>query len=109
MDRENSRKEIRKGLNMAVAFRTSMDRTTVAVLNISERGCQLANAYGHLQVGSRVMLRPEGFESFVGIVRWCAHGKAGVEFESSLHPAIVDHLCRKYPQNVATIGIQLAA
>ena len=109
MDRENSRKESRKGLNMAAAFRTAMDRTTVEVSNISERGCQIANAYGPLQVGSRVMLRPEGFESFVGTVRWCAYGKVGVEFESPLHPAIVDHLCQKYPQNAATMGMQLAA
>lgn len=53
MDRGNSRKEVRKGLNMMAGFRTTVDRTTVEVSNISEHGCQIANTYGHLQIPQR--------------------------------------------------------
>ena len=34
------------------------------------------------------------FQSFAGQVVWNKEGRIGIEFETPLHPAVVDHIAR---------------
>lgn len=83
---------------MLAGLRTQFGCQKVSVCDLTSYGCKIVGSLGYLQLGSRVTLRPEGFENFLGVVRWVYEDEIGVEFEKPLHPAVVNHLCQRYPQ-----------
>lgn len=103
------RKDERQPLAMNAKFKAQHDRRDVLVTNLSQHGCRIFGNGLWLPVEQRIILRPEGLESLLGTVRWALDNEAGIEFERSLHPAIVDHLCRLNPEQNAVISIDLAA
>lgn len=103
------RREVRKMLAMLAQCRTVGERVEVTVSDISCRGCRIAPGALSLAVGKVVVLRPAGMESITGIVRWCSEKGIGVEFDYPLHPAVVDHLCSLYPDEVTPISMGFAA
>lgn len=92
-----NRREERKDLVLRAQFRSINRRVSVEISDISEHGCRIDHAFRNLELGDYVILRTPGFESFFGTIRWIQGRQAGIEFDYSLHPAIVDHLCRKNP------------
>jgi len=68
----------------------------VVIRDVSQGGCRIASHVLRLRAGERVLLRPPGMESLAGVVRWCEDHEAGIEFERSLHVAVVEHLHRQY-------------
>jgi len=64
--------------------------------DISEGGCRIASRVLNLREGERVLLRPPGLEGLAGVVRWCNHHEAGIEFERPLYVAVAEHLHRQY-------------
>lgn len=109
MGENDKRKDVRKELAMETDFHSLLEKMTVAVCDISENGCRLDVSGLILQAGNRVMLRPEGFEAFLGTVKWVSNEKAGVEFDTPLHPAVVDHLCRMHPDANNIVSLDIAA
>ncbi len=96
MKQTSGRKDQRQGLVMRASFRSLAREAIVIVSNLSINGCRIELERHCLQEANRVKLKPEGFESFLGTVRWSTMDSAGIEFDRPLHPAIVDHLCRQH-------------
>ncbi|MGE3691596.1 MAG: PilZ domain-containing protein [Novosphingobium sp.] len=102
------RREDRKPLAMNALCRTGAERKTVKLWDLSSRGCRIFMTGMNLCEGQRIVLRPDGMESFDATVRWASDDFAGIEFDRPLHPAVVDHLCRLHPDE-DRIALELAA
>lgn len=105
----SKRKEDRKTLALDAKFKAQHDRRDVLIADLSRHGCRLVSGNFHLSAGQTILLRPQGLESLAAVVRWSLDGAVGVEFETPLHPAVVDHLCRLHPDSNAVITLDLAA
>ena len=98
MSHSDFRREERATLAMPVELRTQFGRQKVSVCDLTSYGCKVVSSLGYLQPGSRITLRPEGFENFLGTVKWVREGETGIEFDKPLHPAVVNHLCQVHPE-----------
>jgi hypothetical protein len=92
------RREDRKALDLSARLKTSAFRMEVKVSDISEYGCRLNEPWIYLQKGDRVSLKPELFGSLFATVKWANSSQVGIEFDSPLHSAVVDHLCSMHPK-----------
>jgi len=62
--------------------------------NLSVGGCAIV-APGYYPVGAHLFVTIANFQSFPGRVAWRDEdGRLGIEFDTPLHPAIVDHIAR---------------
>ena len=96
-DECEERRSRRLGLAMPARCRMLSGFTEDVVMrDISEGGCRIASRVLNLREGERVLLRPPGLESLAGVVRWCNHHEAGIEFERPLYVAVAEHLHRQY-------------
>ncbi len=105
----SKRKEDRKTLALDAKFKAQHDRRDVLIADLSRNGCRLVSGGLHLPVGQGILLRPQGLQSLAAVVRWSMDGAIGVEFETPLHPAVVDHLCRLHPDSNAVMTLDVAA
>lgn len=94
--RVEQRKFGRVESSTAVNIRGRDGRETGVIDNLSVGGCAIT-APGYHPVGSRLFVMIPNFQSFAGKVVWVSDGRLGVEFETPLHPAIVDHIARLNP------------
>lgn len=62
------------------------------ISDISPHGCRLATSTLAVRIGARIVIRPQGSEGLMGIVRWIDGQHAGIEFEAPLYEPVVDHL-----------------
>jgi hypothetical protein len=92
------RREDRKALDLSAKLKTSTYRKVVNVSDISEYGCRINEPWIYLQKGDRVAIRPELFGSLFATVKWANSSQVGIEFDSPLHPAVVNHLCCMHPR-----------
>ncbi len=99
MGKTEARAQARKGLIMPAQCKTRNLRFDAEVLDLSESGCKFKTKFVYFEPGDEIVLMPEGFEGFRGVVRWIEGSRAGIEFARSLHTAVVDHLCRRYPDH----------
>lgn len=99
MGKTEARKQARKGLIMPARCKTRNLRFNAEVLDLSESGCKFATDVVYFETGDEIVLMPDGFEGFRGVVRWIEGSRAGIQFARSLHSAVVDHLCRHYPDH----------
>lgn len=83
----------RKPLNISVIGRIRTRPMKVAVENVSEGGCRLRGKAGFARVGETVSLKIEGISTPMGRVVWVESTLAGVAFDGTLHPAVLDFLC----------------
>jgi hypothetical protein len=65
----------------------------VDLLDLSEGGCKIKAKPGFAEVGDRVTMKVNGIYAPLGLVAWVEGGLAGVAFEGSMHPAVIDFLC----------------
>jgi len=103
-----SRREDRQRLDLTAQCRMSDGKRELSISDISSSGCRLAVGVSSIPVDQRVILSPRGLESLAGTVKWCSDGYAGIEFDRPIHVAVVDHLCRLYPDKTP-ISLCLAA
>ena len=68
-------------------------RETGTIENLSVGGCAV-NAPGYFPVGARIFVSITKFQSFAGQVVWQKDGRIGIQFDTPLHPAVVDHIAR---------------
>ena len=67
-------------------------RDNAQISDLSSEGCRVKVHGVLLQIGGRVVIRPEGLEGLTGIVRWVDGHEAGIEFDCPLYGPVVDHL-----------------
>ncbi|QDZ06211.1 PilZ domain-containing protein [Sphingomonas panacisoli] len=96
--RVEQRKFARVELGAPVSVRSREGgRETGMIENLSAGGCAI-NAPGTFLVGARMFVTIANFQSFAGKVVWRNEdGRFGIEFDTPLHPAIVDHIARSNP------------
>ena len=74
---------------------TGVDSAVPATIDdLSCNGCRIGNHVRTLAVGSRVTIKFEGMEPLSGLVKWSNPDFAGLQFEASLHPSVLDRLFR---------------
>lgn len=83
-------------VTLAAKCRVCRQSYELNLIDLSEYGCQLATSAFDIRAGDRICLHPEGLAGVWGDVIWVRDGRAGVRFDHSLHPAVVDHLARAY-------------
>lgn len=54
--------------------------------------CRFAGPSGDFSAGDRILLHIGNLEEWPGIVRQAADGEVEIEFDRSLHPAVVEHI-----------------
>lgn len=70
-------------------------REVGTIENLSVGGCAI-EAPGFYAVGARLFVTISQFQSFLGRVVWSNDGRIGIEFDTPLHPAVVDHIARQH-------------
>ena len=95
--RVEQRKFARVELGAPVSVRAREGgRETGTIENLSVGGCAIV-APGVYPVGARLFVTIDRFQSFAGRVIWHKDDRFGVEFDTPLHAAIVDHIARLNP------------
>jgi hypothetical protein len=91
------RSSARRAVRMSAVCRSSNGLRDEGWLeDISAAGCCFVTRGTCFKVGSHVILRPEGLEGISGIVRWVHANRSGIEFNSPLYGAVLEHLCNRF-------------
>jgi hypothetical protein len=72
-------------------------RDVAELTDISTHGCSITVAGLLFDVGTRIIIQPDGLEGIAGVVRWVAKDRAGVEFDAPLYGPTVEHLSKLHP------------
>ncbi|MBS0479308.1 MAG: PilZ domain-containing protein, partial [Proteobacteria bacterium] len=94
--RVEQRKFARVELGGPVSVRSREGGREIGTIeNLSVGGCAIS-APGTYPVGARLFVTIANFQSFAGRVIWhnADDDRFGIEFDTPLHPAIVDHIAR---------------
>ena len=83
----------RRPMSLTVKSRVRSRVVFVDLLDISEGGCKIKAKAGFAEVGDRVTMKVNGINAPLGSIAWIEGQFAGVAFEGSMHPAVVDFLC----------------
>lgn len=82
----------RRPLNLTVKGRVRSRVVYVDLIDISEGGCKIRGRPGFAEIGDRVTMKVAGINAPLGSVAWIDGAMAGVAFEGTMHPAVLDHL-----------------
>jgi hypothetical protein len=82
----------RRPLSLMVKSRVSTRVVFVDLLDISEGGCKIRGKPGFAAIGDRVTMKVAGINAPLGTIAWIEGPMAGVAFEGTMHPAVLDHL-----------------
>ncbi|RNJ61749.1 MAG: PilZ domain-containing protein [Porphyrobacter sp. IPPAS B-1204] len=91
-----SRASERRPMSLTVKSRVRSRVVFVDLLDISEGGCKIRAKAGFAEVGDRVTMKVNGINAPLGCIAWVEGGLAGVAFEGSMHPAVIDFLCDQH-------------
>lgn len=84
-------------MHLTVKSRVRSRVIFVDLLDLSEGGCKIRAKPGFAEVGDRVTMNVAGINAPLGSIAWVDGGLAGVAFEGSMHPAVIDYLCEGGP------------
>ena len=89
------RRHARSPVHIGAGLRGGDDRPSCAitVVDLSTGGAGI-EAGIHLESGARVWLKLPGLQSWPARVMWSDGGRAGLAFDSALHPAVVERYAR---------------
>jgi hypothetical protein len=96
----------RRPLSLTLRSMVRSRAVVVDLLDISEGGCRIRGPSGFAAMGDRVMMRIAGINAPLGTIAWVEGPVAGVAFEGTLHPAVLDHLCRHAGHDRGTLRDQ---
>lgn len=93
---ERLRRDRRAETQQPVQFRNKRGLASLVwMTDISPSGCQIRLSQGRLVAGEQVNVRPDGFESLAGYVRWVNGDRAGIEFFPPLHASVAEFIASK--------------
>ena len=96
----DKRREARRDLKCEATVRLGFQRDLkVMIYNLSANGCLLKHRIEQLAIEDRIGVALPDFESFSGTVVWNSGHKAGVRFDRPLHPAVLDLIVTRRPQD----------
>ncbi len=92
------RTALRLPVGIKAQFREQgLNRMEVDVVDLSATGFCIMTVY-RVRSGQRVWLSIPSLKPMEAIVRWSNGNQHGCEFVNPMHPAVVDHVCRMFPQ-----------
>jgi hypothetical protein len=92
------RTAMRLPVGIKATFREQgLNRMDVDVVDLSATGFCINTVY-RVRVGQRVWLAIPTLKPMEAVVRWSDGQNHGCEFSSPMHPAVVDHVSRQFPQ-----------
>ncbi len=109
MVNKERREHPRSNLAMPARVRKLSTSQPAIVCDLSIVGCRLELKGVALEPSNRVLIRPTGFESLLGVVIWSREGQAGVKFDEALPQAIVDRFCAMFPVTGTSVFLDIAA
>lgn len=89
---QDRRRETRKNTDIAVNCRVDAHVYPTRVFNFSNNGCQVELPTGSVMPGSRVLIELNRRLVFPATVRWAVGDRAGMEFASPQHGAMLEQL-----------------
>ena len=91
-DLQNRRTD-RQRVDMKAHCRTvSSLRDKGEICDLSPVGCRVTTGGLFIDVGMRVLIRPEGLEGLTGVVRWINGVAPGIEFDTPLYGPVFENL-----------------
>lgn len=90
------RRYARSAVQIGAGLRSGGDdrpSTPITVVDLSTGGAGVETG-SYVQPGSRVWLKLPGLQSWPARVAWCEGSRAGLSFDSPLHPAVVERYAR---------------
>jgi hypothetical protein len=85
----------RRPMSLMVKSRVRSRVVFVDLLDLSEGGCKLRGKPGFAEIGDRVTMKVGGINAPLGSVAWIEGPVAGIAFEGTMHPAVIDFLCQQ--------------
>ena len=82
----------RHNLSLMIKGRVRARTVFVDLVDLSEGGCKIRGKAGFANVGDRVTMKVGEVNAPFGTIAWTDGQFAGVAFEGTMHPAIIDHL-----------------
>jgi hypothetical protein len=79
------------------------------LVNISTTGCMIACPEDSLPHKALLRLRVKGLTAIDGEIVWQHRNHAGVRFKVPLHPAVMEHLAARKPDEVCGTDARVAA
>ena len=101
---ESSRTSVRKPLDLLVQGRMRSRSVYVEVLDVSEGGCKIKGRHGFAEAGENVVLKIDGVRTPLGKIVWVDGEFAGLKFEGTMHPAVVDFLYSERVKKKEALG-----
>ena len=89
---EINRASDRKHFAILVEARLRSRTACLELIDISEGGCKVRGKLGFAEQGDYIALKINGVRTPSGKVVWVEDRYAGVAFEGSMHPAVLEHL-----------------
>jgi hypothetical protein len=89
----------RRPMSLMVKSRVRSRVVFVDLLDLSEGGCKLRGKPGFAEIGDRVTMKVGGINAPLGSVAWIEGPVAGIAFEGTMHPAVIDFLCQQEALN----------
>ncbi len=80
-------------MSLTVKSRVRSRVVFVDLLDLSEGGCKIRAKAGFAEIGDRVTMKVNGVNAPLGSIAWVEGQIAGVAFEGTMHPAVIDYLC----------------
>ena len=93
-----SRASDRRPMSLTVKSRVRSRVVFVDLLDLSEGGCKIRGKAGFAEVGDRVTMKVNGINAPLGSVAWVEGPVAGVAFDGTMHPAVIDYLCDQHDE-----------
>ena len=92
----NHRKAERRPIALPAACRTLGGMRDKGVLSdLSTHGCCVTTSSRNLNVGQRVIIKPDGIEGLSGVVRWIDRARAGIEFDAPLYGPVAEFIINR--------------
>lgn len=91
----NQRREARHFVRVAGRYRPRAGNARdIWIKDISETGCRFFDKFSVLSVDSGITFRVGTIGPIPARVRWREKSVVGIQFETPLHPSVLDHILR---------------
>lgn len=94
-DASNQRREPRHEVQVAGRYRARIGTARdIWIKDISETGCRFFDKFSVLTVDTNITFRVGTIGPIPARVRWREQSVVGIEFETPLHPSVLEHIVR---------------
>lgn len=91
----NQRREPRHEVQVAGRYRSRIGASRdIWIKDISETGCRFFDKFSVLPVDSSITFRVGTIGPIAAKVRWRDKSVLGIEFDTPLHPSVLEHIVR---------------